>query len=156
MQEILKLINLDALDGVCCGWRKESEVESGRILRPNDSSFAVSYQRSLLWVVAFYKSAVGFIGSTPMTTHGDYASLRFALRKRRFYAFHNKEEEEGESGVVKKRPRERTDLRGTCRRKPWNRDERNQRHIKLFARQTWLNIPLLPLLPALRPFYWDS
>lgn len=53
---------------------------------------------------------------------------------------------QGESGVGKKSARERTGLRGTCKRKPWNRDERNQRHIKLFARQTWLNIPPLPFL----------
>jgi len=100
MQKILKLINLDV------GWRKEIEAKPGRILRPSNSSFAVSYQRSLLRVVAFHKSAVGFIGSTPMTTHGGYASLRFALRKRRFYAFHNKEEEKGESGMWMKRDRE--------------------------------------------------
>lgn len=144
------------------GWRRESEVERGSILRSSDGSFAISYQRSLLRVVAFHKSAVGFIGSIPMTTHGDYASLRSALRKRWFYAFHNKEEEgrgrERAWCVKRERKRERTGVCGTCMRKPWNRDERNQRHIKLFARQTWLNIPtsLFHLLSAPIPFYWDS
>lgn len=38
-----------------------------------------------------------------------------------------------------------------ARRDAWNRDERNQRRIKLFARQTWLNIPS-PSPPSLLLF----
>lgn len=104
------LVNLNVLGASDKEERKrEREKDIGRVKEnpPARSSFATSYQGSLLRVVAFHKSAVGFVGSTSVTTR-DHVSLLLAARsKRRLYAAAVKKEKKrkGREGIFKEEDR---------------------------------------------------
>lgn len=154
MQEILKLRNSDALNGAL-EWRKESEI--GEF---SDRATAV----------LLYPIKDRFYGSLRSTNR---PSVSLAPHPRRhmvvthrcvspcgsdgFYAFHNKEEKTGVSGVSKKRPRESecaSENRGIAT--SVINGILSSLHVKL----GWTSPPPPPLLfsSALRPvpFYWDS
>lgn len=141
------------------GWRKESEVEPGGVF--SDRATAV-----LLYPIKdrFY----GSLRSTnrPSVSLAPHPWRHMVVTHRcvspcgngGFMHFTIKRKGRKRAGRVK-RDRERERANGfarTCKRKPWNRDEHNQRHIKLFARQTWLNIPFSLFFPSSPPPYLST
>lgn len=164
LQEMLKLINLVCVRRCVVDEEKRAKRRAGEYSPIERQQFCY-----ILSKIAFTGRCVPQIGrrfhwlrthdDTWVVTHrcvspcGNGGFMHFTIRRKRGRASAGTEGSENET--------ERANgggLRGTCERKPWNRDERNQRHIKLFARQTWLNIPLPPLAarhPPV-PFYWDS